>query len=74
MSADAFVHPDEIRSMFSGAMSDMYRAEVPQYGTLMELVSDINQERLAADPVLRNRLVRSDDLDRIDLERYIRSN
>lgn len=70
MSADAFVHPDEIRSMFSGAMSDMYRAEVPQYGTLMELVSDINQERLAADPVLRDGLVRSDDLDRIDLERH----
>lgn len=28
-------------------MSDMYRAEVPQYGTLMELVSDVNTEVLA---------------------------
>jgi uncharacterized glyoxalase superfamily metalloenzyme YdcJ len=70
MSADAFVHPDEIRSMFSSAMSDMYRAEVPQYGTLMELVSDINQEKLAADPELRDGLVHNDELDRIDLERH----
>lgn len=29
-------------------MSDMYRAEVPQYGTLMELVSDVNGEVLAS--------------------------
>ena len=70
MSADVFVHPDEIRSMFSSAMSDMYRAEVPQYGTLMALVSDINQENLAADPTLRDGLVRNDELDRIDLERH----
>ncbi|WP_430473870.1 2-oxoadipate dioxygenase/decarboxylase HglS [Thalassospira lucentensis] len=70
MSADAFVHADEIRSMFSSAMSDMYRAEVPQYGTLMELVSDINAQKLAGDPVLRDGLVRNDEMDRIDLERH----
>ncbi|WP_417625356.1 VOC family protein, partial [Paremcibacter congregatus] len=70
MSADAFIHADEIRSMFSSAMSDMYRAEVPQYGTLMELVSDINEQKLADDAALRDGLVRNDELDRIDLERH----
>ncbi len=70
MSADAFIHADEIRSMFSSVMSDMYRAEVPQYGTLMELVSDINEQKLADDTSLRDGLVRNDELDRIDLERH----
>ncbi|MEQ9345322.1 MAG: VOC family protein [Thalassospira sp.] len=70
MSADALIHADDIRSMFSSAMSDMYRAEVPQYGTLMELVSDINGQKLADDASLRDGLVRNDELDRIDLERH----
>ena len=70
MSADAFVHPDDIRSMFSSAMSDMYRAEVPQYGTLLELVADVNQESLAANAELREGLERSDELGRLDVERH----
>lgn len=70
MSTDAFVPADEIRSMFSTAMSDMYRAEVPQYGTLMELVAEINQGKLDADATLRDRLEHNDELDRIDLERH----
>ena len=40
--------PSQIRAQFSRAMSDMYRAEVPQYGTLMSLVSDVNAEVLAS--------------------------
>ena len=70
MSTDAFVHPDEIRSMFSSAMSDMYRSEVPQYGTLMELVSEINQNTLEADPKLAESLEHNGELERIDLERH----
>lgn len=70
MSTDAFVPADEIRSMFSTAMSDMYRAEVPQYGTLMELVAEINQGKLETDAKLRDRLEHNDELDRIDLERH----
>ncbi|KAI3589362.1 putative protein YdcJ [Cupriavidus sp. U2] len=46
MSA-AFTSPSQIRAQFSRAMSDMYRAEVPQYGTLMALVADVNAEVLA---------------------------
>jgi len=70
MSTDAFVHPDEIRSMFSSAMSDMYRSEVPQYGTLMELVSEINQNTLEDDPKFAERLEHNGELERIDLERH----
>uniref|UniRef100_UPI00398C4881 2-oxoadipate dioxygenase/decarboxylase family protein n=1 Tax=Salmonella enterica TaxID=28901 RepID=UPI00398C4881 len=33
---------DEIRAHFSQAMSAMYQQEVPQYGTLLELVADAN--------------------------------
>ncbi|KAJ5921465.1 hypothetical protein N7466_009791 [Penicillium verhagenii] len=34
---------DEIRARFASALSEMYQREVPQYGTLLELVSNINQ-------------------------------
>ncbi|WP_456269129.1 VOC family protein [Kushneria sp. AK178] len=40
------VSPDDIRTRFSSAMSDMYRSEVPQYGTLLKLVADINAQTL----------------------------
>jgi uncharacterized glyoxalase superfamily metalloenzyme YdcJ len=48
MSTAAHLSPDAIRALFAHALSDMYRAEVPQYGTLLELVSDINRTRQAA--------------------------
>ncbi len=66
----AYSWPDDIRTAFSQAMSVMYRAEVPQYGTLLDLVADVNSQTLAADPVLRARLNASDDLDRINVERH----
>ncbi len=65
-----FVSPDEIRTRFSRAMSDMYRAEVPQYGTLMELVGDVNAKARQADPLLDERLVRNGEVERLDLERH----
>jgi uncharacterized glyoxalase superfamily metalloenzyme YdcJ len=69
MSA-AFVSSDHIRGLFAQAMSEMYRTEVPLYGTLMALVAEVNAEVLAADPALRERLARNDDLARLDLERH----
>ena len=42
---------DAIRAGFSEAMSAMYRSEVPQYGTLLELVATINRRALR-DPSL----------------------
>lgn len=42
LSENDFVSSDEVRTRFSAAMSDMYRREVPQYGTLLSLVADVN--------------------------------
>ncbi|KAH7136957.1 hypothetical protein B0J13DRAFT_677722 [Dactylonectria estremocensis] len=36
------ISPDTIRAMFASALSNMYQQEVPQYGTLLKLVSAIN--------------------------------
>jgi uncharacterized glyoxalase superfamily metalloenzyme YdcJ len=68
--ADVHVSSDEIRTLFSGAMSDMYRAEVPQYGALLELVADVNADTLCRDPQLRANLERGDEFDRLNIERH----
>ncbi len=70
MTRTAFVPPDEIRSLFSSALSDMYRAEVPQYGTLLELVAAVNGDALASEPALKARLERDGELARLDVERH----
>tara|TARA_R110002095_G_scaffold116326_4_gene101519 strand:- start:1797 stop:3209 length:1413 start_codon:yes stop_codon:yes gene_type:complete len=65
-----FVFSDDIRARFSRAMSEMYREEVPAYGTLLDLVADVNSDVLAADPELKERLAETDNLDRISEERH----
>jgi len=70
MTNARFVSPDEIRSAFSAAMSAMYRDEVPAYGTLMSLVTQVNEETLANDPALKERLAATDSLARISEERH----
>ncbi len=70
MKENSFVSADDIRSAFSAAMSVMYREEVPAYGTLMELVAKVNDDTLAADPLLKERLDATDSLDRISEERH----
>ena len=66
----AFVSTDRIRSLFTEAMSQMYRAEVPQYGALIELVADVNAGFLENNPDLRERLAHAGELERIDVERH----
>jgi uncharacterized glyoxalase superfamily metalloenzyme YdcJ len=66
----AFVHPDEIRSRFSAALSAMYRAEVPQYGDLLTLVADINAQTLKANAGSADRLAASGELARLSEERH----
>ncbi len=70
MNAQKFVSPDAIRSAFSAAMSGMYKQEVPAYGTLMELVADVNAKVLADDSHLHERLTETDSLERISEERH----
>ena len=66
----AFVSTDRIRSLFTDAMSQMYRTEVPQYGALIELVGQVNAEVLARDQELSERLRHAGELERIDVERH----
>jgi uncharacterized glyoxalase superfamily metalloenzyme YdcJ len=64
------VAPAEIRARFAAALSDMYRAEVPQYGALLTLVEAVNRETLAADPALAATLAATGELNRIGGERH----
>ena len=70
MKDQKFVSPDAIRFAFSAAMSAMYKQEVPAYGTLMELVADVNAKVLADDSHLHERLTETDSLERISEERH----
>ncbi|MDP9902846.1 2-oxoadipate dioxygenase/decarboxylase HglS [Variovorax ginsengisoli] len=70
MTYPTHVASDDIRSRFSRAMSEMYRQEVPQYGTLLDLVADINAACLAESPQQRAALQASGDLERLHVERH----
>lgn len=61
---------DEIREDFSQAMSAMYQQEVPQYGTLLELVADVNLAVLENNTRLHEQLVNADELARLNVERH----
>ncbi|KAA0590303.1 putative glyoxalase superfamily metalloenzyme YdcJ [Azospirillum lipoferum] len=70
MSVQTITSPDAIRTLFSTAMSEMYRTEVPAYQTLVELVEEVNAAVLAADPAERHRLEAAGGLARITEERH----
>ncbi|MGO3912236.1 VOC family protein, partial [Huaxiibacter chinensis] len=61
---------DDIREHFSQAMSAMYQKEVPQYGTLLELVADVNLAVLENNPRLHEQLANADELSRLNVERH----
>ncbi len=61
---------DAMRERFSRAMSAMYRREVPQYGTLLELVAAINRRVLDEDGALSAALGRPGERERLDQERH----
>lgn len=65
-----FISQNAIRAMFAARMSDMYRAEVPLYGELLELVESVNRAVLSTSPELEAQLLQSGELERISLERH----
>lgn len=68
--SDGFIIADRIRDRFSQAMSTMYQAEVPQYGTLLQLVRTVNEQELqgsAGQPAAANR---SQQVNRLSVERH----
>lgn len=70
MSKPAFIDPSEIRAQFSRAMSDMYKAEVPLYGDLLQLVEQVNQQVLHDSPEIAEQLQHSGELERLAMERH----
>lgn len=44
MTEKNYRHSDQLRADFSQALSDMYRTEVPAYGTLIDIVGQINAD------------------------------
>ncbi|KFE58046.1 VOC family protein [Pseudomonas syringae] len=70
MTAASFANRDEIRASFSRAMSQMYKAEVPLYGTLLELVAETNEAVLASDSQIARSLTQTGEIQRLDMERH----
>ncbi|WP_409280817.1 2-oxoadipate dioxygenase/decarboxylase HglS [Pseudomonas defluvii] len=70
MTAQDFVSPDSIRAQFSAAMSQMYKQEVPLYGTLLELVSETNHQVMQQHPEIAEALRWTGEIERLDQERH----
>ncbi|MBP9961861.1 MAG: VOC family protein, partial [Pseudomonas sp.] len=70
MTAQDFVSPDSIRAQFSAAMSQMYKQEVPLYGTLLELVSETNHQVMQQHPDIAEALRWTGEIERLDQERH----
>ncbi|KQQ53771.1 VOC family protein [Pseudomonas syringae] len=70
MSTSVFKSKDEIRALFSAAMSEMYKSEVPQYGTLLDLVAHINASTIERDTQIKSNLIQSGDIERLSMERH----
>lgn len=52
MNATSFQSPNDIRTQFTRAMSDMYQLEVPLYKKLLSLANEVNQKYLYQSPAL----------------------
>ncbi|WPB55613.1 VOC family protein [Xylophilus sp. GOD-11R] len=70
MNTATKLHPDDVRAAFSRALSDMYKTEVPQYGTLLELVADINAEVIRRDGPLSTGPHADEERQRLGVERH----
>ena len=65
-----FRDTNEIRADFSKAMSAMYRAEVPAYGQLIDIVEDVNDSVLTGTSAASLNLTPEEDTQRISQERH----
>lgn len=64
------VSPDEIRETFVLALSAMYQREIPQYATLLELVSEVNFALLESSPALHQKLANAGELACLNVEHH----
>lgn len=65
-----FVHADVIRAMFSSAISNVFKCELPQYRAMDELVAALNRDALCQNPELERQLQATGELDRLHIERH----
>ncbi|MBH0095751.1 VOC family protein [Psychrobacter sp. NZS113] len=70
MSNHDFMSSDDIRHEFSMAMSAMYQEEVPLYGNLIDLVSEVNAEVLTTHPDTKTQLLHTGEIERLSMERH----
>lgn len=66
----AFVSPNQIRADFAAAMSDMYKQEVPAYGTLVSLVEQTNAQAIDQGNAFARKLEDNQGLARLNAERH----
>ncbi|WP_369790292.1 VOC family protein [Rouxiella sp. WC2420] len=64
------ISQDIIRDRFSKAMSQMYQQEVPQYGTLLQIVKETNTDYLSKHPDTFAEHQQGSELNRLDVERH----
>lgn len=64
------ISPDGIRAAFSDALSAMYRAEIPLYGTLIDIVATVNAHILEDGARAATEQTRGNDLVRLGAERH----
>ncbi|GAO18697.1 hypothetical protein UVI_02053030 [Ustilaginoidea virens] len=71
---EGYADPDSLRTAFTLAMSAMYKSEVPLYGTLVSIVSGVNQATLQSNLDPKVLSMRYGDAtgasSRIDMERH----
>jgi uncharacterized glyoxalase superfamily metalloenzyme YdcJ len=67
---NTFINSDDIRHDFSIAMSEMYQKEVPLYGDLIDLVTEVNTEELNKKPEVRQQFEHTGEIDRLSMERH----
>lgn len=70
MNLPNFLQPFEIRAQFTAAMSSMYRKEVPKYGTLLEIVTDLNLQSLETKTGFIQPLKNTNKLQHLSEERH----
>lgn len=64
---ECFYDPSKIRALFTKAMSEMYREEVPLYQTLLDTVAEVNEVTINENPSIENEVL---DLARIGEEKH----
>lgn len=72
-TSECFINPSDIRTLFSTALSDMYRKEVPAYGELLEIAAQVNSQfncQVNRQSASHNNDMAHPDLTRLTRERH----